>query len=131
MRKRAGLARALALDPELLFSDEPTSGLDPVMTAIVDQLTQKLTAKLGMTALVVTHDMTSAFRIGTRILMLGTGDRQGTLIATGSVQEILHNPDPMVQQFIRGQAEGPLPFRLSEGDYLEKLMENHQPVQCP
>lgn len=131
MRKRAGLARALALDPELLFSDEPTSGLDPVMTAIVDQLTQKLTAKLGMTALVVTHDMTSAFRIGTRILMLGTGERQGTLIATGSAQEILQNPDPMVQQFIRGQAEGPLPFRLSEGDYLEKLMENHQPVQCP
>jgi phospholipid/cholesterol/gamma-HCH transport system ATP-binding protein len=66
MKKRVALARALALDPELLFSDEPTSGLDPVMTAVVDELTQNLTRKLGMTAVVVTHDMTSAFRIATR-----------------------------------------------------------------
>jgi phospholipid/cholesterol/gamma-HCH transport system ATP-binding protein len=72
MKKRVALARALALDPELLFSDEPTSGLDPVMTAVVDQLTQDLTRKLGMTAVVVTHDMTSAFRIGTKMIMLGT-----------------------------------------------------------
>src|SRR5205814_10632892 len=62
MRKRVGLARALALDPELLFSDEPTSGLDPIMTAVVDKLTLELTHGEGMTAVVVTHDMTSAFR---------------------------------------------------------------------
>src|SRR5437899_8743251 len=73
MKKRVALARALALDPELLFSDEPTSGLDPVMTAVVDQLTQDLTRKLGMTAVVVTHDMTSAFRIARKMIMLGTG----------------------------------------------------------
>src|SRR5439155_2600222 len=66
MKKRVGLARALALDPELIFSDEPTSGLDPIMTAVVDVLTKNLTRELGVTALVVTHDMTSAFRIATR-----------------------------------------------------------------
>src|SRR3979409_1965338 len=73
MKKRVGLARALALDPELLFSDEPTSGLDPIMTAVVDQLTLKLTHGEHMTAVVVTHDMTSAFRIATRMIMLGHG----------------------------------------------------------
>ncbi|MEP6662369.1 MAG: ABC transporter ATP-binding protein [Verrucomicrobiota bacterium] len=122
MKKRVALARALALDPELLFSDEPTSGLDPVMTAVVDKLTQDLTRKLGMTAVVVTHDMTSAFRIGTRMIALGTGPRQGKIIAEGTPQEILHHPDPMVQQFIKGEADGPIPLRLSKGDYLKQLM---------
>ncbi|MGH7938623.1 MAG: ABC transporter ATP-binding protein, partial [Chthoniobacterales bacterium] len=84
MKKRVGLARALALDPELLFSDEPTSGLDPVMTAVVDKLTQDLTRNLGMTAVVVTHDMTSAFRIGSRMIMLGSGPQQGKIIAEGT-----------------------------------------------
>ena len=103
MKKRVGLARALALDPELLFSDEPTSGLDPIMTAVVDQLTHDLTRRLGMTALVVTHDMTSAFRIGTRMIMLGSGKRAGDIIATGTPEEIRAHPDPDVQQFIRGE----------------------------
>src|SRR5438309_9391496 len=84
MKKRVGLARALALDPELLFSDEPTSGLDPIMTAVVDELTRELTKKMGMTAVVVTHDMTSAFRIGTKMIMLGAGSRQGTIVAAGA-----------------------------------------------
>jgi len=92
MKKRVGLARALALDPELLFSDEPTSGLDPVMTAVVDQLTQDLTRKMGMTAVVVTHDMTSAFRIGTRMIMLGSGKNQGKIIAEGTPQQIAKTP---------------------------------------
>ena len=122
MKKRVALARALALDPELLFSDEPTSGLDPVMTAVVDKLTQDLTQKLGMTAVVVTHDMTSAFRIGTRMIMLGTGPLQGQIIAEGTPQEIMNHPDPMLQQFIKGEADGPIPFRLSRGDYLKHLL---------
>jgi phospholipid/cholesterol/gamma-HCH transport system ATP-binding protein len=122
MKKRVALARALALDPELLFSDEPTSGLDPVMTAVVDKLTQDLTRKLGMTAVVVTHDMTSAFRIGTRLIMLGTGPLQGKIIAEGAPEEIKNHPDPMLQQFIKGEADGPIPLRLSKGDYLKRLL---------
>ena len=80
MKKRAALARALALDPPLVFSDEPTAGLDPIMTAVVDELTQRLTQKIGATVVVVTHDMNSVFRIGTRIIMLGTGPNQGKII---------------------------------------------------
>ena len=121
MKKRVALARALALDPELLFSDEPTSGLDPVMTAVVDKLTQDLTRKLGMTAVVVTHDMTSAFRIGTRMIMLGTGPQQGKIIAEGTPAGNQNHPDPMLQQFIKGEADGPIPLRLSKGDYLKTL----------
>ncbi len=127
MKKRVALARALALDPELLFSDEPTSGLDPVMTAVVDKLTQDLTRKLGMTAVVVTHDMTSAFRIGTRMIMLGTGPLQGKIIAEGTPQEIMNHPDPMLQQFIKGEADGPIPLRLSKGDYLKRLLGEAYP----
>ena len=122
MKKRVALARALALDPELLFSDEPTSGLDPVMTAVVDKLTRDLTRNLGVTAVVVTHDMTSAFRIGTRMIMLGSGPQQGKIIAEGTPQEILNDPDPMLQQFIKGEPDGPIPLRLSKGDYLKRLL---------
>jgi phospholipid/cholesterol/gamma-HCH transport system ATP-binding protein len=122
MKKRVGLARALALDPELLFSDEPTSGLDPIMTAVVDELTIDLTRKIGRTAVVVTHDMTSAFRIGTHMIMLGTGKHQGKIIAAGSPDEIKTHPSPDVQQFIRGEADGPVPKRMTQVDYVEGLL---------
>jgi phospholipid/cholesterol/gamma-HCH transport system ATP-binding protein len=113
MKKRVGLARALSLDPELLFSDEPTSGLDPIMTAVVDQLTMKLTHGSHMTAVVVSHDMTSAFRIATRMIMLG----HGTIVAQGTPDEIRNNPDPEVQQFIHGEADGPMPLNLSQEEH--------------
>ncbi|HEX8899042.1 MAG TPA: ABC transporter ATP-binding protein [Chthoniobacterales bacterium] len=113
MRKRVGLARALALDPELLFSDEPTSGLDPIMTAVVDKLTLELTKDEGMTAVVVTHDMTSAFRIATRMIMLG----RGRILAQGTPDEIRTHPDPEVQQFINGEPDGPMPLNLSQDDH--------------
>jgi phospholipid/cholesterol/gamma-HCH transport system ATP-binding protein len=113
MRKRVGLARALALDPELLFSDEPTSGLDPIMTAVVDKLTLELTHGAGMTAVVVTHDMTSAFRIATRMIMLG----RGKILAQGSPDEIRTHPDPEVQQFINGEPDGPMPLNLTQDDH--------------
>ena len=121
MRKRVGLARALALDPELLFSDEPTSGLDPIMTAVVDKLTLELTRAEGMTAVVVTHDMTSAFRIATRMIMLG----RGKILAQGTPEEIRTHPDPEVQQFINGEADGPMPLNLSQDDH-----EHHPHVKA-
>ena len=125
MRKRVGLARAVALDPELLFSDEPTSCLDPIMTAVIDRLTLDLTRKLDMTAVVVTHDMTSAFRIGTTMIVLGAGKRAGTIIAIGTPEEISKHPDPEVQQFIKGEADGPVPLKLSSEEYIERLL-GHQ-----
>ena len=120
MKKRVGLARALALDPELLFSDEPTSGLDPIMTAVVDQLTQRLTHGEHMTAVVVTHDMTSAFRIASRMIMLG----HGSIVAQGTPDEIRNSPNPEVQQFINGEADGPIPLNLSQDEH-----EHHQHVK--
>lgn len=127
MKKRVGLARALALDPELLFSDEPTAGLDPIMTSVVDILTQEMTRKLGVTAVVVTHDMTSAFRIGTKMIMLGTGPNQGRIIAAGTPEEIRANKNGEVQQFINGEPDGPVPLRLSKGDYVERLLGHPPP----
>jgi len=120
MKKRVGLARALALDPELLFSDEPTSGLDPIMTAVVDQLTQKLTQGSHMTAVVVSHDMTSAFRIATRMIMLG----HGAIVAQGTPDEIRNSSNAEVQQFINGRADGPIPLNLSQEEH-----KDHQHVQ--
>jgi phospholipid/cholesterol/gamma-HCH transport system ATP-binding protein len=113
MKKRVGLARALALNPELLFSDEPTSGLDPIMTAVVDELTIKLTHGSHMTAVVVSHDMTSAFRIATRMIMLG----HGRIVAQGTPDEIRDSPNPEVQQFINGKADGPIPLNLSQEEH--------------
>ena len=120
MKKRVGLARALALDPELLFSDEPTSGLDPIMTAVVDELTLKLTHRGHMTAVVVSHDMTSAFRIATRMIMLG----HGSIMAQGTPDEIRNSSNPEVQQFIHGEADGPMPLNLSQEEH-----EHHQQVK--
>ena len=120
MKKRVGLARALALDPELLFSDEPTSGLDPIMTAVVDQLTLKLARGSHMTAVVVSHDMTSAFRIATRMIMLG----HGSIVAQGTPEEIRTSTNAEVHQFINGEADGPIPLNLSQDEH-----EHHQHVK--
>jgi phospholipid/cholesterol/gamma-HCH transport system ATP-binding protein len=98
MRKRVGIARAIALKPRYILYDEPTTGLDPVTAAVMDQLIMR-TRDLGVTGLVVTHDMRSAFSVGNRVAML----HQGAIRQAGSVEEVRASEDPVVRQFIEGR----------------------------
>jgi phospholipid/cholesterol/gamma-HCH transport system ATP-binding protein len=98
MRKRVGIARAIALKPRYILYDEPTTGLDPLTAAVMDQLIIR-TRDLGVTGLVVTHDMRSAFSVGDRVAML----HQGSIRQVGTAAEIQASDDPLVRQFIEGQ----------------------------
>jgi phospholipid/cholesterol/gamma-HCH transport system ATP-binding protein len=118
MKKRAGLARAIALDPKILFYDEPSAGLDPVTSAEIDQLILDLNRKLGVTSVVVTHEMDSAFRIADRMVLL---DR-GKFIVSGTPDEMRHSADPLVRQFVHGLTEGPLTDRRRAGGYEVDLL---------
>jgi len=118
MKKRVALARAIALDPEMIFYDEPGAGLDPVALAVIDKLITGLGDKLGVASVVVTHEMHSAFRIADRMILL----YRGQIIAEGAPDEIRNSEDPVVRQFIRGEAEGPIPLRLSSRDFAEDLL---------
>ena len=111
MRKRVGIARAIALKPHYILYDEPTTGLDPVTSAVMDQLMIR-TRDLGVTGLVVTHDMRSAFSVGDRIAML----HEGAIRQVGSVAEIQATDDPVVRQFIEGRptADAPAPAGRAE-----------------
>lgn len=104
MRKRVGLARAIAMDPAYVLYDEPTTGLDPIMADVIDQLIRSLQKRLGVTSVVVTHDMASAFKVGDRIAML----HEGRVVWAGSVQDAKTTSDPLVRQFIEGSSEGPI-----------------------
>lgn len=117
MRKRVGLARAIAMDPEIVFYDEPTAGLDPIVAGVVDKLILDLSRKLQITSVVVTHDMQSVFSIADRIAML----YKGKVIAEGTSEEIKSSKDPRVIQFISGNPEGPIKFFQDAGGYLEEL----------
>lgn len=118
MKKRAGLARALSLDPKVLFYDEPSAGLDPVTSAQIDQLIIDLNKQLGVTSVVVTHEMDSAFRIADRMVLL---DR-GKFIVSGTPDEMKNNTDPLVRQFVHGLTEGPLTDRRRESGYEVDLL---------
>ena len=101
MRKRVGLARAIALRPRYILYDEPTTGLDPVTAAVIDRLVVRTREHLGVTGLVVTHDMRSAYTVGDRIAML----YEGRVRQVGTVEEIRETDDPVVRQFIEGRPE--------------------------
>lgn len=131
MKKRAGLARALALDPEILFYDEPSAGLDPVTSAEIDQLMISLSKKLGVTSVVVTHEMDSAFTIADRMCMLD----KGKIIAVETREwydalrktppeaaERLSERERLIRQFLRGDAEGPITRRRQSGLYERTLL---------
>ena len=98
MRKRVGIARAVAHRPKYILYDEPTTGLDPVTSANIDQLMIRMREKLGVTSVVITHDMRSAYSVGTRMAML----YQGRVRQVGTVDEVRHTDDPIVRQFIEG-----------------------------
>jgi phospholipid/cholesterol/gamma-HCH transport system ATP-binding protein len=101
MRKRAGLARALAMDPEILFVDEPSSGLDPITAAGLDDLILALRETLGTTIVVITHELESAFKIGDQIIVMD----QGRVIISGTPEEIQGSENSRVKQFLRRQAD--------------------------
>jgi len=98
-RKRVALARAIALNPEVILYDEPTTGLDPIRSDVINELILKLQKELGVTTVAVTHDMTSAYKIADRIVML----HNGKIVADGDADHIRNHPHPVVQQFISGQ----------------------------
>lgn len=104
MKKRVGLARALAQDPEVILYDEPTTGLDPIMADAINDLIIETRERVGVTSVVVTHDMVSAYKIGERIAML----YQGQVRCVGAPDEIRNSRDEVVQQFITGRARGPI-----------------------
>src|SRR3954467_3371316 len=99
MRKRVGIARAIALRPKYILYDEPTTGLDPVTSAVIDELMVRMRERLGVTSVVITHDMRSAYTVGSRIAML----YQGRVQQVGTVDEIRNTRDPIVRQFIEGR----------------------------
>lgn len=117
MKKRVGLARAIALDPEVVFYDEPTAGLDPIVGGVIDKLILDLSDKLSITSVVVTHDMNSIFRIADRIAML----HKGKILQVGTPDEIRNTKNEIVKQFITGNPEGPIAFFKGEEDYLAEL----------
>ena len=104
MRKRVSLARAIAMDPEILLYDEPTTGLDPIRADTINSLIVEMRKKIKVTSVTITHDMVSAYKVGDRIAML----YQGKIIEVGTPDEIKNSSSAIVQQFIQGKAEGPI-----------------------
>ena len=127
MKKRAGLARAVALDPEILFYDEPSAGLDPVTSAEIDYLMMDLARKLDVASVVVTHEMDSAFRIADRMLMLDKG--KVLMVAQREEFEAIRDGQPTgeettdtIRQFLRGDSEGPITQRREDSGFAEDIL---------
>ena len=112
MRKRIGLARALVLEPELILFDEPSAGLDPVTSSVIDELIIALSDHTKATSVIVTHEMDSAFRIATRMVML----YQGQFIADGTPDEFRHSDNGVVAQFVAGRVDGPISDATKDAD---------------
>ena len=128
MKKRAGLARALAMDPQILFYDEPSAGLDPVTSSQIDELIMKLSKGLGVTSVVVTHEMDSAFRISDRMCMLNRGKvlkvaprEEFEALRDAQDSNAFSQEELLMRQFLRGDAEGPISSEEDKGGFFEEL----------
>lgn len=106
MARRVALARAIALDPELIMYDEPFAGLDPISLGTAAQLIRQLNDTLGITTVVVSHDLEETFRIADRVVILANG----VIAAEGTPEEVMHSADPLVYQFVHAQSQGPVKF---------------------
>lgn len=122
MRKRVGLARAICTDPKIVLFDEPTTGLDPIMADAINDLILRMQKMLGHTSIVVTHDMSSAYKVGNRIAMM----YQGSIVAVGTPDEIKQSENAVVKQFINGSAKGPIAFETSK--YLVEELHSNQKI---
>jgi phospholipid/cholesterol/gamma-HCH transport system ATP-binding protein len=118
MQRRVALARALALDPAIIFFDEPTSGLDPIGRSVITKLIWDLNRLMGITCIVVTHAVEEALRTADRIVIL----YQGKVLVSGTAEEMRQSTDPLVQQFITGSPDGPISFRASSKDFRQDLL---------
>jgi len=114
MKKRVGLARAICTEPKIILYDEPTTGLDPIMADAINDLILRMRERLRVTSIVVTHDMSSAYKVGTRLAMLYNGQ----IVGIGTPDEIRNSKDPLIQQFITGSARGPITSEESQTHYL-------------
>jgi phospholipid/cholesterol/gamma-HCH transport system ATP-binding protein len=110
MQKRAALARAIALNPEIIFFDEPTTGLDPIMSAIINELIKKNSKQLGATTITITHDLVSAAYIADRVAMI----YEGKIIWDGPVDKLNSSGNPFVEQFVSGSTQGPIKIKLQD-----------------
>jgi phospholipid/cholesterol/gamma-HCH transport system ATP-binding protein len=119
MARRVALARAIALDPDLLIYDEPFAGLDPISMGVVMRLIRSLNDALGITSIVVTHDVREISQIADASYILS----EGTVVASGTPRELKEHPSPVVHQFMDGLADGPVPFHYPAPDYHEELLD--------
>jgi len=120
MAKRVAFARAMAMDPKVVFFDEPTSGLDPISAGVITTLIKDTSEKNHMTSLVVTHDVHAGLAIADHVILLW----QGNIIAEGSADEIRNSNDERVQQFLEGRPDGPIPFSRSTTSYIDDITHN-------
>lgn len=117
MKKRVALARAIALDPKIVFYDEPGAGLDPITASMIDYLMMDLSKKLKMTSVVVTHEMKSAFRIADHMIVL----ESGKVVANGTPEDIKKSDHPYVKQFINGEVDGPVALKETKDSYIQGI----------
>ena len=127
MRKRVGLARAIAMHPEIVLYDEPTTGVDPIMADVIDKLIIALRDQLHVTSVVVTHDMRSAYHVADRIAML----YNGAILEVGTADQIQQSSNPVVQQFVHGRAEGPIQEGLPDRSALARWPQPRRTLVRP